>query len=256
MRCCGRWLVAVALCSAGASASVQAQIAPRPTLFRALEGAQLIGSIDRGMQHDVGQKIVAKIAAGLLAAGETPCVDDKKLDHAAYTKLAVRLLGDVDRALTTFSTQAVDAAKANALFDARVRPEALVAYRSVLSPASSSGFRVVAQSRVDMDALVRSSERLAQAMTLARYKLPKPLLALEDGDDSILLPLENFDEGFDEALKKLSKPDFLIFAELAAVKLAATEEATNVQALLGFGPSSLIPMLGGPLSEHCITPQR
>jgi hypothetical protein len=229
---------------------VSAQTAPKPPpafmkLFTAPPPAEAILA-------PLSQKMADKLAQVWFETAAPACRAGKSLDLAAYRKLARTMLVAVGDHMRQLATNAQDGPKAEAQFAVQAGRGATDELGKLANDPVVKQFLVLNRARSAVETTQTYLDNIERALLISRVVTSARASPLSTGDSDMLEQIEKVSSApldYVDANKSRSMTRFLALMDIAQRVMA---ETGNRDELLKWGPGRLMPILEGPLKEHCV----
>jgi hypothetical protein len=241
-------LLAGVIAAGIAPASAQTAPKPLPAFMKVFTPPTPAESIEAPLSA----KLADKLGQVWFETADPSCRTSKSLDQAAYQKLARTMIVAVGDNMRQLSTGMQNVPKAEAQFAAQAGRGATDELGRLANDPVVKQFLALNRSRSAVELTQTYLENIERALLLSRVQTSARASPLSTGDNVMLeeiekvssAPLDYYDANKTAAMNRI--------LELMIIAERAIGDTSNRDELLKWGPGRLMPILEGPLKEHCI----
>lgn len=241
---------ALMLAATAILATAQAQAPAKPRLsFAVVVDAP---TPTDGLEVPTAAKLADRLGKVWHDIADRTCADEKKLDLAAYHKLARTMIIAVGDHMQALAATALDVKVAEAAFTATAGPGAAAELEKL---AADPAVKELLTLKRKADAVGQTNtylDNIERAMLLTRIQTTQRASPIAVGDQDILIEMENVESAPAEFIDTSKSPAVQRFMDLAAKASESYIAGSNKELWLTWGPTKLMPILLQPLKDHCI----
>lgn len=242
-------LICLAIPTAVANVSATAQTVSKlqPEFLRVLQPPTPTAALEAPLPA----KLADRLGQVWFDTAQPACRESRSLDLASYQKLARVLLVAVGEHMKQLADSILDSAKADAEFVAQAGAGGTAELRRLTEDPVVKELLVQVNRRAAIEQTLHYLENIERALLLNRFQTKGLANPLATGD-SVMQEIEKATSAaLDYAdLNRGKAVDR--FLELVIIAQRAVVDASRQDELLQWGPGRLMPILEGPLKEHCI----
>ena len=158
--------------------------------------------------------------------------------------------------MQALALSALDVTKADAAFSTGAGVTAIAELKRLADDPKVKAFLELSRLGKSAEQAETFLENIDRALLLSRYQTTSRASPIATGDDQdLLIEIEDATSAALNYYDANKTPQMIRLFELAMVAADAQTSATNSDTLLTWGPGRLMPILEGPLQQHCIFPK-
>jgi hypothetical protein len=197
-------------------------------------------------------KLADRLGQVWFDTAQPACREAKSLDLASYRKLARTLLIAVGEHMQDLAAGSIDRTKAETEFAAHAGPGGTEELQRITQDPIVAQLLAHLNRRAAVEQTLHYLENIERALLLNRVAIKGHANPLASGDSVLLEEIEKESGATLDYAESNKGKTVDRFLELVVLAQRAMLDSSRQEELLQWGPGKLMPILEGPLKEHCI----